>query len=120
MRNRMLGASAAGLAGILVAAALVYQFGPWKSDEAASRHDVSQMGRMFAPDAIRIKRGETVTIVNDDGQLIHHAYVDSEKLKFDSGGQAPGSRTKINFPVTGTFNVLCAIHPKMKLTVDVE
>ncbi|MGC1464444.1 MAG: hypothetical protein WA792_01800 [Pseudolabrys sp.] len=59
-------------------------------------------------------------IVNDDGDLLHHAYIDSDKFTFDSGDQEPGSKTNIVFTVPGTFNVLCAIHPKMKLVVHVR
>jgi plastocyanin len=81
---------------------------------------VSQKGRAFQPGEISIKRGDTVAIVNDDGDLLHHAFVDSEKFSFDSGDQAPGSRTDVNFPVAGTFTVLCGIHPKMKLLVRVN
>ena len=42
------------------------------------------------------------------------------QFKFDSGDQEPGSKTSVKFPVAGTFDVLCAIHPKMKLTVHVK
>lgn len=87
---------------------------------AAPQYTVSQKGREFHPDALTIQRGDTIIIVNDDGDLRHHAYVDSAKFSFDSGDQEPGSRTPITFPVAGDFDVLCAIHPKMKLTVHVE
>lgn len=87
---------------------------------AGSQYIVSQKGREFRPGTLDIKAGETVTIVNDDGDLRHHAYVDSDKFKFDSGDQEPGSRTNVVFPIAGTFDVLCAIHPKMKLTVHVK
>jgi plastocyanin len=81
---------------------------------------ISQKGRQFHPGEIVIKRGETLEIVNDDGDLLHHAYVDSPKFSFDSGDQQPGSRTDINFTTTGDFEVLCAIHPKMRLVVHVN
>ena len=81
---------------------------------------VSQKGREFHPSEITIKRGATIQIVNDDGDLLHHAYIDSPKFSFDSGDQEPGSRTDITFPVAGDFNVLCAIHPKMRLVVHVQ
>jgi plastocyanin len=81
---------------------------------------ISQKGREFHPGQIAIKRGETVQIVNDDGDLLHHAYIDTKDFSFDSGDQQPGSRTDITFPVAGTFDVLCAIHPKMKLQVKVQ
>ena len=81
---------------------------------------VSQLGRTFTPAELRIKRGETVQILNDDGDLLHHIYLDSDRFKFESSDQRPGSRTSIAFPVSGSFTVLCAIHPKMKLIVHVN
>jgi len=81
---------------------------------------VSQRGREFRPELLNIKRGDIVGIVNDDGDLSHHAYVSSERFKFDSGDQEPGGRADIAFTVAGTFNVLCGIHPKMRLVVNVR
>ena len=87
---------------------------------ALPQYTVSQKGREFNPSQMTIKRGETIQIVNDDGDLLHHAYIDAKEFSFDSGDQQPGSRTDITFPVAGKFDVLCAIHPKMKLEVHVQ
>lgn len=87
---------------------------------AAGPHLVSQAGRMFQPIEIAIKRGEIVELLNDDGDLLHHAYIDSDRMNFNSGDLKPGARTRITFPILGDFNVLCAIHPKMKLLVRVK
>ena len=87
---------------------------------ALPQHTVSQKGREFHPVEIAIKRGETIQIVNDDGDLLHHVYIDSPKFSFDSGDQQPGSKTDVIFPVSGDFDVLCAIHPKMRLVVHVQ
>lgn len=81
---------------------------------------VSQKGRSFRPETVLINHGGSITIVNDDSDLLHHLYVDSDSFKFDSGDQAPGSRTSITFPQKGVFQVLCGIHPKMKLVVRVN
>lgn len=81
---------------------------------------ISQKGREFHPGEVTIKHGEAIQIVNDDGDLLHHAYVDSDNFTFDSGDQKPGSTTAITFPLAGDFDVLCAIHPKMKLVVHVQ
>jgi plastocyanin len=81
---------------------------------------VSQKGRAFQPGELSILRGETVQIVNDDGDLLHHAYLESDRFSFDSGDQEPGSKTDVVFPVSGTFTILCGIHPKMKLLVRVK
>ncbi|MDP4025016.1 plastocyanin [Methylobacterium sp. NEAU 140] len=86
----------------------------------ASGHTVSQKGRTFQPDALAITRGDTITVVNDDSDLLHHAFVEAATFSFDSGDQEPGSRTPITFTQKGTFQVLCGIHPKMKLLVRVN
>jgi plastocyanin len=87
---------------------------------ALPQYTISQKGREFHPGEISIKRGETLQIVNDDADLLHHAYIDAPKFSFDSGDQQPGSRTDIAFPTSGDFEVLCAIHPKMRLMVHVQ
>lgn len=81
---------------------------------------VSQKGRAFHPESLTVARGDRVTVVNDDSDLLHHLYIDAAAFKFDSGDQAPGSRTPIVFSEKGTFHVLCGIHPKMKLIVRVN
>jgi plastocyanin len=81
---------------------------------------VSQKGRMFVPGTLVINRGDTIRIVNDDGDLLHHAYIESDSFNFDSGDQEPGSKTDITFSSAGNFTVLCGIHPKMKLVVEVK
>jgi plastocyanin len=87
---------------------------------ALPQHTISQKGREFRPGEISIKRGETLQIVNDDADLLHHVYIDAPKFSFDSGDQQPGSRTDITFVAPGDFEVLCAIHPKMRLMVHVQ
>jgi plastocyanin len=104
-------AIAAGAIAALVVGSLVALAAPFS---------VSQKGREFSPAKVSIKRGETVQILNDDADLRHHAYIDSDKFSFDSGDQEPGTKAVITFPIVGDFEVLCAIHPKMKLAVQVK
>ena len=111
--GRQLAASAT--AGALLAAVLFAS-----AAFSQSRYVVSQKGREFNPGALSIARGESVLIVNDDADLRHHVYIDSDKFNFDSGDQEPGTKTSILFPTAGTFKVLCAIHPKMRLVVTVH
>ena len=86
----------------------------------AATFAVSQKDRVFQPGAVSLNRGDTLRIVNDDGELLHHAYVRTPQFSFDTGEQEPGSKTDVAFPVAGTFTVLCAIHPKMRLVVTVK
>lgn len=90
------------------------------ADLGPGRFQVSQRGRAFQPGELIIKRGDIVQIVNDDGDLLHHAYVESDVFNFDSGDQEPGGKVDVAFTVAGNFTVLCGIHPKMKLLVHVN
>ena len=94
----------------------------WRSPTPTvpDQHLVSQKGREFLPGTLSIKRGDVVHIVNDDEDLSHHAYVASDSFKFDSGDQGPGHNVDILFTEAGTFNVLCSIHPRMRLRVQVQ
>jgi plastocyanin len=87
---------------------------------AAPQIIISQKGREFRPGEVSVARGAVVQIINDDGDLLHHAYIDSPNFSFDSGDQQPGSKTNIAFTQAGDFAVRCAIHPKMKLLVHVK
>jgi plastocyanin len=99
---------AAMIAGMLAGAAL-----------GANPYSVSQKDRDFWPREISIKRGDALRFINDDGELLHHAYLSSDSFSFDSGDQQPGSKFEVVFPVPGDYTVLCGIHPKMKLAVHV-
>ena len=83
-------------------------------------HIISQKGGRYHPEAISLHPGERLMIVNDDKDIVHHAYVEASDLTYDSGDQEPGSRAIITFPGRGDFEVLCGIHPKMKLAVHVQ
>ena len=80
---------------------------------------VSQKGRAFMPGTVEINKGDTLAIRNDD-EYIHQVYVSNSAFTFDSGEQDIGQTVNITFPVAGTFQVLCAIHPKMRLDVIVK
>ncbi|MCJ2124471.1 methylamine utilization protein [Methylobacterium sp. J-077] len=83
-------------------------------------HLISQKGKQFGPRDVALHTGEHVTIVNDDGNFVHHAYIEDDEFAFDSGDIEPGARAVITFPKEGDFIVLCGVHPKMKLAVHVR
>ena len=87
---------------------------------AGEMHEARQKNRRFEPRAFEIQAGDVVRIFNDDGELLHHAYVKSDTFNFDSGEQEPGSVVDIRFTVPGSFVVLCGIHPKMRRVVTVR
>jgi plastocyanin len=79
-------------------------------------HIVVQQGRAFHPGEITINHGEALTFTNND-EFIHQIYVAG---LFDSDERAPGQNLTESFPQSGTFEVHCHIHPKMKLVVHVK
>lgn len=85
---------------------------------AVTTSQVSQRNKAFTPLAVKLKRGETLTIRNDDTRP-HNVRVFDPRLKFDSGLQEPGETASVGFNADGTFEVFCGIHPSMKLSVTV-
>jgi plastocyanin len=85
---------------------------------AAADHLISQKNRAFSVESITIKKGETLTFFNDD-TVPHNIMSVSPGNEFNLGSQQPGSSTPVTFYTPGEFNVICAIHPRMKLTVKV-
>jgi plastocyanin len=77
---------------------------------------VQQKNRRFLPAQVSIPRGSSITFTNED-EFIHQMYVDG---LFDSSEKRPGERLTEAFPRSGTFEVKCHIHPRMKLTVRVN
>lgn len=77
---------------------------------------VAQKGRRFIPAEITINRGQSVTMTNED-EFIHQVYSDG---LFDSEEKRPGQNVVETFTKSGTFEVRCHIHPKMKLIVRVN
>ncbi len=72
----------------------------------------------FMPDRIEVKAGSTVIFVNDD-RFGHNVYSETPGADFDIGRQPAGQRTPVVFRRSGSFEVRCRIHPKMRLDVVV-
>jgi plastocyanin len=89
------------------------------AEGAQDTHTIVQMGRAFHPSETTIVPGETLVFSNHD-DFIHQIYVKSNVMSFDSDEQPPGQNVSVTFPVAGTFQVRCHIHPKMSLIVTVH
>ena len=86
---------------------------------AAQTVRVDQRGRAFSLAEIAIRAGDTVQFANADPYL-HQIFVNSPTFSFDSDEQGPGETIDVKFPVAGTFEVRCHIHPTMRLSVTVR
>src|SRR5215831_13923047 len=64
----------------------------------------------FAPDALTVDAGTTVTWTNTDS--VAHTST-SDASGWDSGIVAPGGQFSRSFQTAGTFTYHCAIHPGM-------
>ena len=86
---------------------------------AAAEHTVEQKGRTFSASTLTIKKGETISFVNDDN-IAHNVMSTTPGNEFNLGAQSPGVTSTVTLSNAGEVSVLCAIHPRMKMTVTVS
>lgn len=104
---------------IILVSLLTYPIGVLAQHASSDVITISQKKRTYAPEAVTIKAGDSLRIVNDD-IFLHHAFVDSPTLEYDSGSMEEGEKRDIYFENPGQYQVKCAIHPKMNLDVTVK
>ncbi len=102
---------------IIVSLVIVGLFGPSALALAAS-YTVHQKGRQFATEVTAIRKGQPLTFLNDD-TVPHNVFSTSGANEFNLGSQPPGSSTDVTFTQVGVVEVICAIHPRMKMTIVV-
>jgi plastocyanin len=86
---------------------------------AAADRMISQKGKAFSEAEAKVKVGETLTFVNDD-TVAHNVISTSAGNEFNLGSQAPGASSPVTFKTAGEVKIVCAIHPRMQMTVTVE
>jgi len=84
----------------------------------AGNQMIHQQGRVFGPDSVTIKKGDALTFLNDD-TIPHNIMSASKGNEFNLGSQGPGMSTDVTFKEAGDVQVICAIHPRMKMMVKV-
>ncbi len=90
----------------------------------AKEVEITQKGKSFlsqkaAAQSLKLKIGDTVNFRNDD-PYFHNVYSSSAAKPFDLGSYPQGQSRKVTFDKEGVVEVECAIHPEMKLRVEVE
>jgi plastocyanin len=80
---------------------------------------VDQHNLSFDKSDLSIIKGDIVTFNNSDNTS-HNILISGDGVSLNGGLQQPGQSFSAPFIKTGTFEVTCAIHPKMKLTVHVQ
>ena len=81
-------------------------------------HAVHQKGRVFSMQNVTVAPGEPVIFMNDD-TVPHNVMSVTPGNEFDLGSQVPGSAIPVSFDRPGIVGVICAIHPRMRMTITV-
>jgi plastocyanin len=84
----------------------------------AADHVVGQKDKQFSVRSLKIKVGDSITFRNDD-PFFHNIFSLSSARSFDLGSFPKGQSRSVVFDKPGTVEVECAIHPEMKMTVEV-
>ena len=79
---------------------------------------IRQKGKVFSSESMTIKKGDSLTFLNDDS-IAHNIMSTSKGNEFNLGAQQPGAATPVTFKSAGDVQVICAIHPRMKMSVKV-
>ncbi len=85
---------------------------------AAAERTISQKGKQFSEANVALKKGDTLVFVNDDN-VAHNIYSESPNNEFNLGSVLPGKSVPVTFDKIGDIDILCAIHPLMKMKVKV-
>lgn len=79
---------------------------------------VDQHNIAFDKSELTVAKGDIVTFNNSDNTS-HNIMISGDGVSLNGGLQQPGQGFSAPFVKSGTFQVSCAIHPKMKLTIHV-
>ncbi len=84
----------------------------------AEEHVVGQKNKTFSANKLNVKVGDSVGFRNDDA-FFHNVFSLSPARTFDLGSFPKGQTRKVTFDKPGTVEIECAIHPEMKMVVEV-
>lgn len=79
---------------------------------------VEQKDKKFTKTQLKLKAGDVVEFKNSD-PFNHNVFSLSDAQTFDLGSYPQGQSKKVTFTQPGKVEVECAIHPEMKLDVEV-
>lgn len=85
---------------------------------AAQEHVVAQKNKAFTTKKLTVKVGDSVKFVNDDS-FAHNVFSLSAAKSFDLGSFGNGGSKTITFDKPGKVEVECAVHPDMRLDIEV-
>jgi len=103
------------LSGLLLALGI-----PWvaTTPAAAATQQVMMQGYAFAPAALTVRVGDTVTWMQHD-EAPHDVVTTSAPVAFRSPQLSQGQSWSYTFRQAGTYSYYCSVHPDMRATVTV-
>ncbi|HPU53982.1 MAG TPA: plastocyanin/azurin family copper-binding protein [Burkholderiaceae bacterium] len=107
MKTSRLLTVALGLAGLVAA-----------TPALSAEHVVSQKNKAFSIKKLTVKTGDSVKFVNDDS-FAHNVFSLSPAKSFDLGSFGNGGAKSVTFDKAGKIEVECAVHPDMRLDIEV-
>ena len=100
---------------LLALAALAYAVPAMASDLS-----INQSNQTFSSSALSVHAGDKVTFHNGDTVTHNITVKGGDGDTDDPGLQKPGGMVSYKFETRGAYRVICSIHPRMKMTVNVE
>lgn len=89
------------------------------SQTFAKEVEVIQKDKKFGAKNLTVKVGDSVSFKNEDG-FSHNVFSLSDAKTFDLGSYPQGQAKKVTFDKPGSVEVECAIHPEMKMDIEVQ
>ena len=112
--------TARAIAAVLVAgwAALACFVALAPTAQATSSHAVVMSNYAFAPSAITVHVGDSISWTNHD-QAPHNIATTSAPVAINSPTLSDGQSWSYTFTAPGTYHYICGVHPDMQATVVV-
>ncbi len=85
----------------------------------AAEYTISQKGKRFSVTTLSARVGDTVVFDNDD-KFAHNIYSETPGFEFNYRKQMPGEKDILVLDKAIVFEVRCAIHPRMNMTISVK
>ena len=93
--------------------------GAFAAVAGAAEYVVGQKNKSFSVSTVQAKVGDEVLFRNDEA-VFHNIFSLTSGLSFDLGAYGPGNSKKVTLEQAGKIEVECAIHPRMKMVIEVS
>ncbi len=88
-------------------------------DFTVEQKDKNFVYKAAKAETLRIKVGDVIQFKNMD-PYFHNVFSLSDAKMFDLGSYPQGQSQSVTFDKSGKVEVECAIHPQMRMTVEVK